>query len=321
MQIPTSRSIDRRCWARFLGAGSSALVAVAAIATSAGAATSSNAPIGATGSVAALSGSSMEVQNPSSGQTTVGWTPTTQFSKTASEAVTSLAAGDCVSVTGTSSKTSKTTIAARSINVTTPTSSGSCTAFGARTGTGAAGGAPGGFQFRGGPGGAGFGGRSGNGTRPSFPSGGSGSSNFRKAFASLAVVTGKVTGVSGSTLKVSGIDVSPGTFQRSAPGSSTSKATQKKPATPKTENLRITTSSSTTVRTTQTASASDLAVGDCVSAFGPAASTGAVTATTVRITSTGGGTCTAGAGRFGGRGGGFFGGGPGGPGGAGGSGA
>jgi hypothetical protein len=58
-----------------------------------------------------------------------------------------------------------------------------------------------------------------------------------------------------------------------------------------------------------------------VSAFGPAATNGSVSATTIRITSTGGATCTgAGAGGFGGRGG-FGGGGfPGGAGGAGGSG-
>jgi hypothetical protein len=56
-------------------------------------------------------------------------------------------------------------------------------------------------------------------------------------------------------------------------------------------------------------------VGDCVSAFGSASSTGAVTASTVRITSTGGKTCTSG---FGGAGfgGGFGGGGSGGPSGA-----
>ena len=46
-----------------------------------------NAPVGASGSVAALGASSMEVQNASSGQTTVSWTSTTQFSKTVSEAV------------------------------------------------------------------------------------------------------------------------------------------------------------------------------------------------------------------------------------------
>ncbi len=201
-----------------------------------------------------------------------------------------MAAGDCVSVTGTASKTSKTTIAARSINVTSPNSSGSCT--GVRCAGAGAGGPAGGFQgFRGRTGG-GFGEGSGTVTRPSFPAGGSGSSNFRKTLASLAVATGKVTAVKGSTLTVSGVDLSPGNFTRPASGSSNSKSDQKKVTAPKTETLKITTSSSTTVNTTQTATASDLAVGDCVSAFGPAASNGAVTATTVRITSTGGSTCT-----------------------------
>ena len=46
------------------------------------------------------------------------------------------------------------------------------------------------------------------GTRPSFSGGGS--SNFRKAFANLALASGKVTGVSGSTLTVSGITRQPG---------------------------------------------------------------------------------------------------------------
>ena len=72
---------------------------------------------------------------------------------------------------------------------------------------------------------------------------------------------------------------------------------------------------------TQTAASTDLAVGDCVSAFGPAATNGAVTATTVRITATSG-TCSSGFGRFGGGGGGGFGGpGGGGFGGGGGTGA
>jgi hypothetical protein len=57
-----------------------------------------------------------------------------------------------------------------------------------------------------------------------------------------------------------------------------------------------------------------------VSAFGPAATNGSVTATTVRITSTGGATCTGAGGFGGGFGGGGFRGGPGGPGGAGGAG-
>ncbi len=152
-----------------------------------------------------------------------------------------------------------------------------------------------GFAFRGG-GGEG-------GTRPSFPSG-SGANNFRRALANLDIASGKVTAVTGSTLTVSGISLSGGSFRRPGQPSSTSKT--KKPTTPKTQSLTVTTSGSTTVSATQSAAATDLAVGDCVSAFGPSATNGSVTATTVRITSTGGSSCTSGFAGPGG-GGGFFG--------------
>ncbi len=306
MQTLTSRSTSRRRWAQFLGTGATALVAATAIGSAAGAATTSpNAPGVATGSVAALQASSMEVQNPTTGQTTVSWTTSTQFSKTVSESVGALAAGDCVTVTGTPSKSSKTTIAARSITVRGPSSTGSCSVGPGSSGT-SAGGAfagPGGFNFRrGGPG-------STSGTRPSFPAG---SAHRFAGLASIAIASGKVTGVSGSTVSVSGSDITPGSFRTKASSSKSSKSSKtSKPAAPKTENLKITTSGSTTLSSTQSAAATDLAVGDCVTALGPAATNGAVTATTVRITSTGGATCTAG---FGG--GGFFrGGGGGAPGG------
>ncbi len=132
-----------------------------------------NAPVAASGSVAALGASSMEVQNASTGQTTVNWTSTTTFSKTVSEAVSSLASGDCVTVSGTPSKTSKTTIAARTITVQAASSTGSCTGgfrAGGPSGTGggfAGGGFPGGgtLRPRGAEGGAG------GGTGSSLPSG------------------------------------------------------------------------------------------------------------------------------------------------------
>ena len=252
MQIRTSRSSTGRRWATLLGTGATALLAATAMASTAAAAPA-NAPIGATGSVAALSTSSMEVQSASTGQTTVSWTPTTQFSKTVSETVSSLKAGDCISVTGAASKKSKTTIAARSITVMPASSTGSCTALGARTATNGAPGA--GFSFRGGTGtgGGGFFGRggqtSGAGTRPSSPTGGSGPSNFRKLFASISIASGKVTGVNGSTVTMSGINVSPGTFTRPAKKSTNSakSTTTKKPTLPKTQTLKITTSSSTTL--------------------------------------------------------------------------
>lgn len=288
------------------------LAALAAVAGPAGAATTSNRPLGTSGSVAALSGSSMEVQSASSGQTTVTWTSTTTFSKTVSQAVSTLAAGDCVSVTGTASKKSKTTIAARSITVTTPASGGLCTNVGFGSGAnGAFGGRGGGTPPQGAP----QGGETG-GSRPSFPDGGARA--LPKQLASLSVATGQVTAVIGSTVTLTGSTFSPGGFAGRGVSSSGSSTQAKKPATPKKEQLMITTSSSTTVSTTQSATASELAVGDCVSAFGPAASNGAVTATTVRIISTGGGTCGAGIGGFPGGG---FPGGPGGPRGSGGSGS
>lgn len=309
MHTRTSPHSKHRRWARCVGGGATALVALAAVVSPAGAATKSNRPIGASGDVAALSGSTMEVQNASSGQTTVSWTSTTTFSKTVSEAVGALAEGDCISVTGTASKKSKTKISARSISVTTPTSNGSCTGPGTRRTANRVSGGPQGGRFAP-PRGGGFEGSRTNGRPPNFPSGGSGSRNFRKQLASLSVATGKVTAVKGSELTVSGITLSPGSFPVRRSTSSNSHKKSKKPTRPKTEKLTITTSSRTTVNATQSASSGDLAVGDCVSAFGPAASNGAVSATTVRITSTGGASCTATAGFPGGG----FPGGPGGPG-------
>ena len=151
METPTSRSTNRGRWTQF-AVGAVALVTATTIASAAGAATTpANAPIGATGSVAALSGSTMEVQNPSSGQTTVNWTSTTSFSKSVTEAVNSLTAGTCVTVTGTPSKSSKTTIAARSISVVATSTTGSCTGqFRPGSGTGGANGPRGGgFRFGG----------------------------------------------------------------------------------------------------------------------------------------------------------------------------
>ena len=138
-----------------------------------------------------------------------------------------------------------------------------------------------------------------------LPGGGAAGSNFLKQLADLDIASGKVTAVNGSTLTISGISFPPGGF--AAPGNSSNKT--KKPTKPKTETLKITTTNSTPVNTSQSLTSSDLAVGDCVSAFGPAATNGSVTATTVRITSTGGASCTN---RFGGGGGAAFFGGPGG---------
>ena len=103
MQTPTSRSTTRRRWARFLGTGATlSRLAATAIASAAGAASTASAPMGATGSVAALSGSTMEVQNaehrPDDGELDADHRSSPRPSPNLSAP---LAAGDCVTATGT----------------------------------------------------------------------------------------------------------------------------------------------------------------------------------------------------------------------------
>jgi hypothetical protein len=225
---------------------------------------------GASGSVADISGSSMEVQNQQSGQVTVSWTSSTAFTQTATVTASAVTAGECVTVTGSDSNG---TITARSVTVSQPTSSGSCaSAF------------PGGGQ--------GF-----PGSRPpgTFPSSGSGGppgsvpSGFNGAGISFA--SGKVTSTTADTLALYGFSSAGFT-----PGSQSSTP----PTSVADTSLTVDLGSSTTYTETRTAAAANLAVGDCVTASGTTDSTGAVAASTVRITSTGGQTCTTGFGGFGG---------------------
>lgn len=297
METLADRHSPTRGWGRLFGTGAAAFLAIGILgsATPAGAAASTHPRIGATGSIAALNASSMEVQNPSSGQTTVSWTPTTSFSKSVTESVSAVSVGDCVTATGSVSKKSKTTIAARSITLTQPNSSGACGAT-AKAGTfrvGAGSGRlpAGGFQFRGGS----------DGGPRNFPqgaarkiSGGAAGRNFRRQLANLDIASGKVTAVHRSTLTISGVSISPGRFRSNSKSAGKSPKHAKRPPKLKTETLKITSSRSTPVNTSQSATSADLAIGDCVTAFGPAATNGSVTASTVRITSTGGGSCTGG---------------------------
>ena len=62
----------------------------------------------------------------------------------------------------------------------------------------------------------------------------------------------------------------------------------------KTSTVKVAITSSTTYSERQAAASSDLAVGDCVTAAGSSDSTGAVAASTIQITSTGGKSCTTG---------------------------
>jgi hypothetical protein len=243
---------------------------------------------GASGSVAAISGASMEVQNAQSGQVTVSWTKATRFSESVTVSVTSVAAGDCVSVVGTSAKG---TITARSVTISHPTG-GKCDAAGSRAGGFGGGGFGGGGFGGGGFGGGGPGGSKGpTGSTPSGGSSGTRPGGFTGA-ADIAIATGKVTSASPDALVISGFSSS-GFTKRPTTGSKT------KP-TIKTTTIKVALATATTYGESKAAKSSNLAVGDCVTAAGKSNSTGAIKASTVRITSTGGKTCTTG---FAGRGG------------------
>ncbi len=270
-----------RRWAGTGGAVVLAVAAVAALSSSAGAASTPPDPGGsASGSVASITGTSMEVQSASAGQTTVNTTPSTTFSQTLTVTQSALVVGGCLTVTGTPAKSSKTTITARSVSISQPSSSGTC-ASGAGGGFGR-----GGFPGRGAQGGGGF---PGGGSRPPGGFAGRGPANGRGPFAggTFAFANGKVTAVTGSSVTMSGT-------LRSGFGQAPKSKNTKKPSTPKTQQLTVTLSKSTTLSETQSTSFSALAVGDCVNAFGQAGSTGAVTAATVSIRSTGGQTCSTG---------------------------
>jgi len=262
----------------------------------------------ASGTVAALTQatSSMEVQNPTSGQVTVSWTATTTFTQTVTVSASEVAVGSCVTVTSTSSKSKSGHLTASTVAVRQAGASGSCTGaggggfgFGAAPPGGASGFRPPSGTFAGGtfPGGRAFGSRA-----------GAGASGF--AAAAGRVASGQVTSVSGSTFVVKGVTPvlskakSKTADPKSTKGtkeSSTTNTTFPKIKT-KTTTTTVTYGKSTVFTTTQPASASNLSVGLCATALGPASQTGAITATTISLRTAPAGGCTIGGG-FGGIGG------------------
>lgn len=295
-----------------------AALAVLALAGAAGAATTSPrggqrfAP-GAFGSVAAISGTSMEVQSAEAGQTTVDWVSSTIFTQTVTVSATSVVTGDCATVTGKQSK--KGVITATTVAISAAPSSGACAGGTFRMGRpGSVPGAgsklhpPSGrtsggtFAHRGAP----FGDRPG--AKRSFP----GASD-------VAFASGKVTAVATKTLTISGFSSAglrtPSDRSKSKsstdPSSKTkSSKSSKSPKIPKIPKAKTTTvhvevGPSTTYTETETAAPLDLAVGDCVTATGASAANGSVSASAVRITSTGRSStsCTTGPGAFAGPGG------------------
>ncbi|GAB2999601.1 DUF5666 domain-containing protein [Amycolatopsis acidiphila] len=79
----------------------------------------------ASGTIAAVAASSIEVQNPSSGQVTVNFSSSTTFTNRVSAALSDVTVGSCVAVTGTG-----TPVAAKTVEI-SATDSGTCAAGGA----------------------------------------------------------------------------------------------------------------------------------------------------------------------------------------------
>ena len=243
---------------------------------------------GATGTIAAVNGTTLEVQNTQTGQTTVAYTPTTTIRQISTTSAATVVVGSCISAFGkpTTASTSSAAafdepITATTVSITQPTN-GTCSRGG--FGAGGPGGTPGtGSRPAGGFGGYG-GGTPGSGSRPAGSFGGG---SFRGG--SFGAATGQVTAVSGSVVTVSGTD----------------------PRTQKATTVTVTLTGTTTFTTTATATPAAIAVGQCARAVGTAGTTGAITATSLTLSQPTNGTCTSG---FGFRGG--FGGAPGGAGGA-----
>ena len=234
---------------------------------------------GVNGLVAAVSGSTMQVQTRTD-QTAVSWNNATTFTKIDPAAPADVTVGSCVTVlepaatgsTTTSPSGPATEVTAGSVEV-RPATNGQCT--GGFGGFGDAGGTP--------PSGApGAGATPPTGATPpaNAPTGTGGPGGRGGAFGRGAF--GLVTAVSGDTITVK--------ETLGARGNGTGTAT----ATPTTITVTVTTTGSTTYTAQKAAATSDVVVGECASAFGQADDTGAVTATSISLRPATNGTCTTG---------------------------
>ena len=232
---------------------------------------------GVTGTIAAINGMSLEVQNPATGQTTVTYTTATTFQQTVVSSVVGVTAGSCITATGTPPTGSGSTnrfggpVTATRVAISQPTS-GSCTAGLGGFRAGGTGGPPGGGPGTGASGGA----------PPGSQPGGSPSRTFRgQNPGQFAVASGMVTAVTGSQVTVS----------------------ETNPSTQAASTAVVTLTPSTTFTERTSASPADLAVGKCAQAVGSADTTGAVAARSITVSTPGASGCAGRLGRFGGGGG------------------
>ncbi len=215
-------------------------------------------PPGVTGTAAAVTDTAIQVQNPSVGQVTVNFNSSTAFTQTEQTTASSLVVGDCVVVTA-AAGTGASQAAATDGPIAAQNIMISKPDAGGCTANGA------------------FRGAFGGGARPSGAPNPSGSPRPQRSPGAggqgrFGAVIGTVTSKSDTTFVVTTI----------ARGDS--------PATTRT----VTTSASTGYDQTVPASSAALKVGECVTAVGPADSTGAVTATSISIRQAGSDGCTSG---------------------------
>jgi hypothetical protein len=238
---------------------------------------------GATGLLAQVDGTTLQVQD-TNAQTAVTYSPATTFTETVAAGLSGVVVGVCVqarsarTASGTGGATTPTApsanegpIAAASVEI-SPAVNGGCSALGGlRTPGARPPGAPGDAPR---PSGTPTSGR----TRGQ---GGGGNGLGGNGFGGLGAF-GKVTAVSGASF----------TIESSRPQNST--ATGDVPTT-----RTVTTSSATTYTRTRAANAKALAVGLCVTALGKADDTGSIAATSIALRPAENGSCSSGFGRRG----------------------
>jgi len=216
----------------------------------------------ASGAIAAITGRTMQVQNPQSGQVAVRWTASTAFSHEVVVSAAKIAVGSCVMATASTGSSASSFTATRLV-LSSPTG-GTCNGGGAFPRNNRPSGAPVGQRP------SGFPTNFPSGARPSgFPGGGARSGSF---------AAGTVTARSGNTVTVT------------MPAFGSSAASTKR---------TVLLASSTKVYEQARTTAKSLAVGRCVTAVGKTDASGAVTASRVQITTPTGGTCTTGFARVG----------------------
>lgn len=214
----------------------------------------------ASGKVAAISGSTMQVQSQQNGQVAVTWSASTKFSHPVTTTLAAVKAGDCViAAARTGTPFSDSSFTASTLVVSAPRN-GSCGARGFGGGERPGGPRPSGFPSN-------FPSERPSGFPKNRPSGAAGR-NRVGAFAD-----GKVSSVSGGALVVAA--------QQRQPGSTKSTTTTKK----------ITIGSTTKITTNAATTSHSVVVGKCVTAQGKADTSGTVTATSVQITDPVSGQC------------------------------